>query len=74
MNEANDMQAPINLPPDFRPPLDYPEYPFHGLLRSSAEKYPERTALVHGDRELTFRELEGLSTRSGRRASGRGTG
>ena len=61
MNEANDMQAPINLPPDFRPPLDYPEYPFHGLLRSSAEKHPERTALVHGDRELTFRELEGLS-------------
>ncbi len=55
------MQAPINLPPGFRPPLDYPEYPFHGLLRSSAEKYPEHTALVHGDRELTFRELEGLS-------------
>lgn len=49
------------LPPFFRPPLHYPDYPFHGLLRTSFERCPDRVALVDGEKELTFRELEGLS-------------
>jgi len=45
-------------PTDLRPPLDYPDYPFHGLLRGSAEQYSEKVALVDGERELSFRDLE----------------
>ncbi|MFQ5916043.1 MAG: class I adenylate-forming enzyme family protein [Nitrospinota bacterium] len=49
------------LPPYFRPSLQYPDYPFHGLLRTSFDRSPDRVALVDGKKELTFRELEGLS-------------
>ncbi|MEE9274917.1 MAG: AMP-binding protein, partial [bacterium] len=45
----------------FRPPLHYPEYPFHGLLRTPAQRFPDRVALVEGETELTFREMECLS-------------
>jgi len=52
------MARPPKPPVDLRPPLDYPEYPFHGLLRGSAARYPDKTALVDGERELTFGDLE----------------
>ncbi len=70
------MSAPRMLPPHFRPPLNYPEYPFHGLLRTSAGRCPDRVALVDGEREITFRELEGLSNACGHalRAAGVGPG
>ncbi|HQI80400.1 MAG TPA: class I adenylate-forming enzyme family protein [Deltaproteobacteria bacterium] len=36
------------------------------LLTSSAQKAPERTALLHGDRSVSYGELEGLSNRIAR--------
>ncbi len=44
-----------------RPRLDYPDVPYHGLLRRSAERTPEKWATAFHDQKLTFREIEGLS-------------
>ena len=44
-----------------RPSLDYPRIPYHGLLRRSAERTPDKWATVHHHQALTFREIEGLS-------------
>ncbi|MDQ3974582.1 MAG: AMP-binding protein, partial [Actinomycetota bacterium] len=33
-------------------------YLLHHLLQSSAERYPQRTAVVDGERSLTYGELE----------------
>ncbi len=65
---------PPSPPPYFRPTLDYPEYPFHGLLRSAFERFPEHLALVDGEAELTFRELEGLSNACARALLAAGIG
>jgi len=45
----------------FRPKLNYPRIPYHGLLRRSAERFPDKWATVFHDQKLTFRELDGLS-------------
>ncbi len=45
----------------FRPPLDYPRVPYHGLLRRTVERTPDKWATVFHDQKLTFREIEGLS-------------
>jgi long-chain acyl-CoA synthetase len=44
-----------------RPHLEYPEIPYHGLLRRSVERTPDKWATVHHDQALTFREIDGLS-------------
>jgi len=44
-----------------RPKLDYPRVPYHGLLRRSVERTPDKWATVFHDRMLTFREIEGAS-------------
>ncbi len=45
-----------------RPPLNYPDWPLHHFLQRSADRWPERTAvLFEGDR-LTFRELDAWGT------------
>jgi long-chain acyl-CoA synthetase len=41
--------------------IDYPEIPLFGLLKNTAEKYPDKTALVYFDREITYKELDLLS-------------
>jgi len=38
--------------------LDYPEVPLSDLLKTTAEKYPDNTAIVYFDREITYKELE----------------
>ena len=70
------MSSSQRLPPHFRPPLQYPDYPFHGLLRTSFERSPDRVALIEGEKELTFRELEDLSNACAHalRAAGVGPG
>ncbi|MEE9197702.1 MAG: AMP-binding protein, partial [bacterium] len=70
------MSSSPRLPPHFRPPLQYPDYPFHGLLRTSFERSPDRVALIEGEEELTFRELEVLSNACAHalRAAGVGPG
>ncbi len=44
-----------------RPKLDYPHIPYHGLLRRTVERFPDKWATVFHDEMLTFRELEGAS-------------
>ncbi len=44
-----------------RPRLDYPRVPYHGMLRRSVERTPDKWATVFDDQMLTFREIEGLS-------------
>jgi long-chain acyl-CoA synthetase len=38
--------------------IDYPEVPLFDLLRKTAEKYTNHTALVYFDREITYKELD----------------
>jgi long-chain acyl-CoA synthetase len=45
----------------FRPRLDYPAIPYHGLLRRTVERFPDKWATVFHDQKLTFREIEALS-------------
>jgi long-chain acyl-CoA synthetase len=44
----------------FRPPLQYPSYPYAEMLTHTAERYPEHIAVVFNDVNLTYRELEAL--------------
>ena len=44
----------------FRPPLQYPSFPYAEMLTSTAERYPEHTAIVFNDVNLTYRELNVL--------------
>ncbi len=43
--------------------LNYPEVPLYKFLDDSAEKYPDRKAIIFYDREITFKELKELSDR-----------
>ena len=53
--------AQARLQPElFRPPLQYPSFPYAQMLTHTAERYPEYTALVFNDVNLTYRELEML--------------
>ncbi|MEM3666416.1 MAG: long-chain fatty acid--CoA ligase [Candidatus Bathyarchaeia archaeon] len=38
--------------------IEYPEVPLFEFLRKTAEKYPNKTALVYFDRGITYRELD----------------
>src|SRR5438094_10024433 len=44
----------------FRPALQYPSYPYAGMLARTAERCPEHVALVFKDVNLTYRELDAL--------------
>src|SRR6266487_4330853 len=44
----------------FRPALQYPSYPYAGLLARTAEQYPEHVAIMFKDVNLTYRELNAL--------------
>jgi long-chain acyl-CoA synthetase len=44
----------------FRPPLQYPSYPYSEMLARTAERFPEYEALVGKDVNLTYRELNAL--------------
>ena len=59
-----------------RPKLDYPRVPYHGLLRRTVERFPDKWAAVFNDQMITFRELEGTSNAldNGLRALGVGKG
>ncbi|MBT4094757.1 MAG: AMP-binding protein, partial [Nitrospinaceae bacterium] len=48
-------------PRNFRAPLKYPGYPYHGLLRQALDHLSNKIAIVDGERELTFGELESRS-------------
>ena len=44
----------------FRPALQYPSYPYAGMLARTAERCPEHVAVVFKDVNLTYRELDAL--------------
>ena len=44
----------------FRPALQYPSYPYAGMLACTAERCPEHVAVVFKDVNLTYRELDAL--------------
>ena len=53
----------IGRPEFFRPHLEYPRVPYDRMLTHAAARYPENVAVVFRDVSLTYRELEGLTTR-----------
>jgi len=48
-------------PADVPKHIDYPEVPLHELLRKSAKKHPEKTAITCFEREITYAELDMFS-------------
>ena len=45
----------------YRPPLVYPDVPFHEMLARTAMRFPERPAIFWRDVTLTYRELYALA-------------
>ena len=52
--------SPYSHPELFRPPLVYPDVPFHEMLARTALRVPERAAIYWRDMMLTYRELYSL--------------
>ncbi len=52
--------APISHPEFYRPPLVYPDVPFHEMLARTALRVPERPAIFWRDITITYRELYAL--------------
>jgi long-chain acyl-CoA synthetase len=48
-------------PADVPKSIKYPQVPLQELLSKSAEKIPAKTAIVYGERELTYAQLEPIS-------------
>jgi len=55
--QSSQARLPMEL---FRPSLAYPSYPYAEMLARTAERYPEYTAVVFRDIDLTYRELDAL--------------
>ena len=41
--------------------IEYPKVPLQEILKKTAEAYPEKTAIVYGEREISYAQLEVLS-------------
>ena len=54
------MPDPIFKSALFRPSLEYPEIPYHEMLREAAQKYSNKPAIIFKDFCITFRELDAL--------------
>jgi long-chain acyl-CoA synthetase len=57
-----------------RPSLDYPRMPYDRGLTQAAARWPENTAIVFKDINLTFREVEALANRFAHALRGLGIG
>ncbi|HEV8194261.1 MAG TPA: AMP-binding protein, partial [Ktedonobacterales bacterium] len=64
--------TPYNFSEFYRPPLVYPDVPFHEMLARTTLRVPERPAIYWRDVTLTYRELYALvrSTAAGLQALG----
>jgi long-chain acyl-CoA synthetase len=51
------MPEKMVAPELFRPPVDFPDVPYDHLLRTAAERTPERPAIIYHDLLLTYREV-----------------
>lgn len=52
--------TPYSHPEFFRPPLVYPDVPFHEMLSRTVLRVPDRPAIYWRDMMLTYRELHSL--------------
>src|SRR4030067_1196660 len=52
-----------NCPAQVPKTLQYPDVPLHEILKKTAIEYPEKTAIIFGEREISYAELEMLSDR-----------
>ncbi|MGE5187926.1 MAG: long-chain-fatty-acid--CoA ligase [Betaproteobacteria bacterium] len=43
--------------------LNYPDIPLQGLLEATAEVFPGKTALVYGERQITYAQLEAFANK-----------
>ncbi|HVW32868.1 MAG TPA: AMP-binding protein [Acidimicrobiia bacterium] len=55
-----------------RPPLHYPDRPFHHFLSDAADRHPERFGLIFGSDRYTYRDLDGLANAVARSLAGLG--
>lgn len=51
------MSKKMFAPELFRPRMDFPDVPYDHLLRMSAERNPDRSAIIYHDLNLTYREV-----------------
>ncbi|MDQ6644623.1 MAG: AMP-binding protein [Chloroflexota bacterium] len=51
------MPEKMVAPELFRPPVDFPDVPYDHLLRTAAERTPDRRAIIYHDLILTYREV-----------------
>ena len=51
------MTEKIFAPELFRPTVDFPEAPYDSLVRASAERVPEKPAIVYQNMIFTYREV-----------------
>ena len=56
----------------FRPPLYYPDIPYHRLLKNSVQKFPNKDAAVFKGQSVSFFELDALSNSLARAFTGLG--
>ena len=45
--------------------IEYPQVPLQEILHKSAENFPEKVAIVYGEQEITYAQLELLSNQFG---------
>jgi long-chain acyl-CoA synthetase len=69
------MSHPL-IPAFFRPPLDIPDISYDHLLPQTAERFPDRPAIIFQNLTLTYREVVSLvnSTSAGLIRLGLGKG
>ena len=46
----------------FRPHLQPPSIAYHGLLQHTVDRFPDKIATVFGSQQLSFREIDDLSS------------
>src|SRR5918996_3295062 len=46
----------------FRAPIDMPEIPFGEMLWESAQRFPEKIAVIFQGQKISYRELDGLAS------------
>ena len=57
-----------------RPPLHYPDRPFHHFLQDAADRHPEEVGLLFGEDRYTYRDLDGIGNAFAHWLASRGVG
>ena len=51
----------VNWPSDVPKSIEYPKVPLFEILRTTAQKHPEKAAISYFENEISYRELDSLS-------------